>query len=352
MCNERKGLKMKEIKFVLFADLHYKKEMYMSMVSDLAYILKRGKDNGVDFAIHCGDMCNDYIRSPELINTYLKNPYDMPAYGLYGNHELESEGNSMARVTPLLNNREVVWGTADGKIGDGSVGYYYFDLNGYRIICVDTNYSWNPQKECYEHNLTCSYGEPRGNVKVNSLGPVQLLWLEQTLNDAAEQKLQCLIFAHESFSGVWSSSPDTAAVQEMIRRVNAKQPRTVRMVINGHLHSNHENVLDNVVHWDTNTVRNGLWMPIREPHYTNETFLYTDYDEQGNETRAWERPLTDLWMHCQTWFYADPLCAIVTLREDGYIKVDGAQSSWYADVVPTTDKYPLDPSITSKEYYL
>ena len=121
---------MKEVKFTAFADFHYKKGMYIPSVKDMDNILDRAKADNADLVIHLGDMCNDYIGSKELVNAYLDNKYGFAVYGLYGNHELESENNSMPVVTPMLTNREVVWGTADGKIGDGSIAYYYFDKIG------------------------------------------------------------------------------------------------------------------------------------------------------------------------------------------------------------------------------
>ena len=184
----------RQIKLALFADLHYKKGMYIASVSDMQAILDRAAESNVNFVVHAGDMCNDYIKSPELTNAYLNNVYGLPVYGIYGNHELESKENSMQVVTPMLTNREVVWGTADGKIGDGSIGYYYFECNGFRIVCADTNYSYNPDKNEWEHNATCSYGAPSGNTKAHSLGPVQLAWLKGTSKNSSHRELT------ESFS--------------------------------------------------------------------------------------------------------------------------------------------------------
>ena len=189
-----------QLKFSVFADLHYKYGMYTASVENLSDILKRANINNVDFIIHCGDLCNDYIGSPEIFKTYLNNEYNLKAYGVYGNHELEADNNSMEFVTPrLCNDNAVVWGSKDSKIGDGNIGYYYFDLKGFRIICVDTNYSFNERENCWEHNKTCSYGAPEKNSKENSLGPVQLEWLESVLFDATDNCLKCIVFGHDSF---------------------------------------------------------------------------------------------------------------------------------------------------------
>ena len=43
------------IKFLVFADTHYKKGLYRTQVSDLEKIMKRAADEKVDFVVHCGD---------------------------------------------------------------------------------------------------------------------------------------------------------------------------------------------------------------------------------------------------------------------------------------------------------
>ena len=79
--------------------------MYTPQVAHLKQILDRAAENNVDFVLHGGDFCNDYAGSPELIDLYLNNPHNLPVYGVYGNHELETVGNSMENVTPCLCNQ-------------------------------------------------------------------------------------------------------------------------------------------------------------------------------------------------------------------------------------------------------
>ena len=343
----------KKIKFSVFADLHYKYMMYPSTVEDLEAILKRADDNNVDFVIHCGDFCNDYIGSPELCRTYIDNKYNLSVYGIYGNHELESVDNSMELVTPLLTNgKNIVWGTKDGKIGDGNIGYYYFDVNGFRIICTDTNYSFNSELNDWEHNRTCSYGPPSGNDKYNSLAPKQLAWLEKVLYDAAEKELHCIVFSHESFTGLWSSSPDSEKVRELFAKVNAKCEGTVMMAINGHNHKNRFAQKDGIVYLDVNTVRNGEWIGNGYDHYGKEhTFEVTEYDDKGKLLEKRNESLGNLRMGRNTWFFKDPLNAIITVEENGHIVVEGMKSSWCYDILP--EKIGIDgrmAEITNLEY--
>ena len=187
------------LKFTVFSDLHYKKHMYAASIADhLEPIIERAHSSGSDFILHAGDLCNDYNGSKELTNSLLKNKYSLPVYGVYGNHELETRGNTMEVVTPLLTNRTVSFGTPDGRFSS-EIGYYHFDIKGFRIICTDTNYSQLNGE--WVHNLPASWGPPNGAENQNALSPKQLDWLESTLNDAADKGLKCIVVSHAEFSG-------------------------------------------------------------------------------------------------------------------------------------------------------
>lgn len=197
----RSGAGAKELTFTLFSDFHYKAGLYSTSIADLRSILARADSSNSAFILSGGDITNDMKGSPELYQTYLNYVRSdgsiLPAYNIYGNHELESEGNTMALVTPTLtNDANVVWGTADGRPAeDGSIGYYYFESSGFRIVCLDTQYSYNPNHKDgvligWEHNLPNSYGCPSaarnatrgfdegkdaaGNQYPNALGATQL----------------------------------------------------------------------------------------------------------------------------------------------------------------------------------
>jgi len=337
---------MEIIKFTLFADFHYKKGMYISPVSDMSEIISSAVASGSDFVLHAGDMCNDYKGSPELISAYLGNPEGMAVYGVYGNHELESTDNSMNRVTPLLTNRPVVFGTADGETGDGSVAYYYFDKGKFRFICLDTNYSYSEERGVWEHNTERSYGAPKGNLYPDSLGPEQLEWLHLVLDATRAEKKHAILVSHAAFGGdAPKLSPDASSVRRLIALVNKEAPRTVIMAINGHYHTNHLTVSDGVVYLDTNTTRNGYWSSKAVPHYNDECFTFVDYDAEGTELSRIERPVNKLRMSANTWYFASPLYTVVTISTDGVIAVDGMEVGWLFGVDPNPDFF-ADPRIT------
>ena len=347
----------KTLTFTLFSDFHYKAGMYPATISDLNTIMQRAEDSGSAFVLSAGDFTNDAMGSPELFEAFLNYTTGegtvLPAYNIYGNHELEA-GNTMAFMTPLLtNDANVVWGTADGSY-DENIGYYCFEKEGFRIICLDSQYSYNPTSGVWEHNYSGSSGWPSGNTLGGSLGPSQLAWLEAVLMDAAEKDIPCIVVAHDGFSGLgWATtSPDSETIRGLYRKANDANSGTVLMSINGHIHTNHQGWNDGVFYFDTNTVRNNWWQETAVDHYTDEhTFMYEEYDEEGNLIATYEKPLNSLTMGAKTWFSADPLSCVITLSADGMVQVDGAQSDWVYGIAPDTSTDGVMCEITSGTFW-
>lgn len=338
------------MKFLLFADFHYQHAAYASTVDELNVVMQRAADNDVDFVIHAGDFCNDYVKSPEALRAYLDNPHGLAVYGVYGNHELEwvthdrqglDKSNPMERVTPYLSNRadDIVWGTADGKIGDGSIGYYYFDCKGFRIVCTDTNYSYSPERDAWEHNK--DYFRDPANKCGDSLGTEQLNWLEDVLTDAAKQGIPCIVVGHAGYCAHWNRSGQNAEVREIYSRVNAIRKGTVRMSINGHYHTQRSIVEDNILYWDQNsTVHAIMYISTDGDHYTDEhTYTYTEYDAEGNPIKTYEAPYSKCYRGQFGYHFSNPISAIITLGEDGSIAIEGAETDFKYGVRPLKENW-------------
>lgn len=334
------------LKFLVFTDLHYKKRMYTASIGDLEKILDRANAENVDFVIHAGDFCNDYAGSPELTHTYLQNKYALPVYGIYGNHELETVGNSMENVTPLLCNRDVCFATdADNR----ALGHWYTDIKGFRIIGLDSNYSYSEERTAWEHNRPASYGCPAGNKYSDSLGPEQMAWLDATLADTQARGMKAIVVSHACFSGLWYHNANA----EEVRRIFAKYKGTVLLAVNGHEHRDHFAVVDGVAYFDVNTVKNGDWMKCEEFHYEDtHTSPFTDYDENGNPTTTEDFPLNKLRQGINTWFFTEPLSAIVTVSDAGEIKIDGRKTAWMYGIEPLPLCDGVKPEITDRECLL
>lgn len=358
--DDYKGSETKTITFSLFADLHYYKDTYITPVSHLEKILERANNNNVDFVMQAGDFCNNFINSPEIVNTYLNNIYDLPVYGVLGNHDLEADsGNTIAYVGARLTNQQnVVWGTEDGTFGDGSIAYYYYDYNGFRIVCTDTNYYWydNGTTAEWRHYPTWYAGIPSSDTayasQSNSLGDAQREWLEEVLMDAADQDMPCIVVTHASMSGNRNTGSDSAKVREIFRKVNDKQLGTVLMVINGHHHTNHTEYVDGILYFDMNT-SNGSYVPDGTTKTLNydetATYEYVTYDAEGKATGTTTRLINDLASigKNEMFYYEGPLSAIVHVSSNGRIIIEGDQTDWYLDVAPANAGDGVEPFVNS-----
>ncbi|MBO5218581.1 MAG: metallophosphoesterase [Clostridia bacterium] len=337
---------MDTLTFGLFSDLHYKKNTYPTAVAHLEHILDRAASEAADFVMHCGDFCNDHAGSPELIRAWLDNPHGLDVYGILGNHDLEGRGNTLASVRRNLTNRPVVWGTENA-------GYFFFDRGAFRVIGLDAGYSLCESTGLWVHNPDGGYGAPRGNAHPHSLGPAQLAWLEEILTDAASNGLHCLIFSHASASPAWRHYSDADALHELFVRVNARRAGTVFAMFNGHYHTSHAACVDHVLYYDVNAVISGAWRWNEAHHYApGHTYRFTDYDAAGNPLGSRERPLIEIGEAITSWFYNDPLSAMVTVSDDGRIRVRGAKTSWMHGILPHVDYDGCMPEIPDLELTL
>jgi len=314
---------MKKMVITLFSDFHYKKGMYPARVSDLEEIIASAKKTGSDLILHAGDFSNDYHGSPEILKAFLHNKAEIPVYGVYGNHELESD-NEMKFVSACLSNRPLCWGGEPEKDG-----YYTADLGEYLLVGLDTNYS-KKSDGSWEHNRRGSWGSPAENSLGDSLGSEQLIWLEKVLNRAADEGKHAILVSHAGFSGRWDSSPDHEKVRKIINNANRKAPRTVILCINGHYHTDHAALMDHVLYLDMVTVKNGTWRPDRYEIYQDETYPFDPYDDCGNPSGPTEmRYLKDLTMAPHMWYYTDNLYTTLTIEGDR-ISYTRKESQWVA----------------------
>jgi 3',5'-cyclic AMP phosphodiesterase CpdA len=334
------------IRFSVFADFHYKKRMYTSSLEDLDHILSRANDAKVDFILHAGDFCNDYAGSPELMRAYHQNKYALPTYGIYGNHELETLGNTMEIVTPKLSNQSVRFATDEQG---NALGYWYNDIKGFRLIGLDSNYSYNEDAKEWEHNRPASYGCPAGNKYSDSLGPDQFAWLDETLADAAKQGLKVITVSHACFSGLWYHNAEA----KNVRAIFAKYPGTVLLAINGHEHKDHFAVVDGVAYLDVNSTTNGFWEKRTDYHYDDaHTFRFTDYDADGKPITTEDFPLNNLRQGSNTWFFTTPVSAIVSITDDGRITIKGEKTEWRYGVEPYRFEDGIKTAIEDREIQL
>ena len=299
------------IKFTVFSDLHYDRNF--ARHEHVEEIIESAKAKNSEFIMHCGDLTRKWTEFTELSETLLSNKYDLKVYGTYGNHDTESVDNTFDFVTPrLTNDQNVVWGTEDGKVGNGDVTYFYVDKSDYRFIFIDTNHSYFPKEGIIKHAPPGMGEAPPENEPRHVLGENQLKWLEDVLNDACEKGLHCITASHAGFAGFkeggWENptpSYDIEKVRAMFNKVNAKRPHTVIMSINGHYHTDHAATADNMVFFSVNSCMTGWW---------------------------------DCW-HSKPYHYGIPLYATVTITDDFEIIIEGKEGCWLDGVAPENEEH-------------
>ena len=77
------------------------------------------------------------------------------------------------------------------------------------------------------------------------------------------------------------------------------------------------------------------------------TFDFVEYDEQGEPVRTYKRPYTDLRGSAKTWYFRDPLSAVVTISPDSVITVDGMETEWLFGIEPPRHHAQVMPRISS-----
>ncbi len=322
------------LKFTTIGDFHYRKKMYATTVEDMEKIVENSFDEKVDFILHLGDLCTDYTHSPELISTLLNNKYSIPVYGIMGNHELE-HNHTPDMIIPYLTNRDVTFG--EPIYNETKAAHWYTDIDNFRLIGLDTNFVYLPEKETWHRKL--EFIRPEGSILDLSLAPLQLQWLEDVIAEASVLGKKVLIASHAPLvkdPWIWES-PDFESAQKIF----AKYPRTVLLAMNGHVHTDNFEVRNDVAYFDVNTARLGCWWHQDEHHYSPEhTFPFTEYDENGNVLSTVDMPFRELSQGINSWFFKDPLWATVTVTENGHVTIKGRKTEWAYDVVPERENNP------------
>ncbi len=333
------------IKFLLFSDFHYQKSAYPTTLNDIDVMLKKANEENVDFCIQCGDFCTDGINNLEVYKAYQQNKYDLPCYGIIGNHELEgSSENTMELITPTLCNRKV-----EKPYPEAS--YWYTDIKGIRLIGLDSNHSYNPQTKQWEHTPPGRTGARPGNTHVAHVHPAQMEWLKNTLDDAKEKGLKAILFSHHALSGAFNFNCGNG---KEIRDLLENYKKTAVMCICGDLHADLFTVINKVAYYCITATRFLADSGTNSPYPQTAEFDFIEYDEKLNPVKTYKKSVNSL-SKC-TYRYSDsPLYAIVTIADDGSLTINGTKAGWLCSVAPDESaqrRYPYSTEIKDRYYKL
>ena len=280
---------MDRCKFLLFSDIHVVPDaFYDPSGRKLDIVIEAARREGVDFMIHAGDFCHGVdsdARAREAVERY--NACGIPAYHSLGNHD--TDNSSLAATLAAYNM---------------PAPYYLFECHGIRFIVMSTNYCnvdgrWVP----YEFGNYFRHGGSRGYVPRE-----ELEWLRARLE---ESRCPCVIISHMSFERL-DGALNADEVRAVIDAANARRKGTVLMCINGHYHTDHMRLLNNVCYLDMNA-SSYYW--IDEPHDRYPSELTGRYSAMRN-----------------TLVYDAPPYAVVSVSDDMEIDVRGHSSSMFMGV--------------------
>lgn len=289
---------MNTVKFCVFTDIHhYPGCFFTEAPRRLKEIQQHALEENCDFIIQCGDFCHGPEHYPDFVASY--NHFSIPSYHCIGNND--SENTTAAKTV-----------SGYGLEND----FYFFDQNGFRMVVMNTNYYQKDGKFYpYQDNDYRPYGGSRGWIP-----PHEMEWLEQTL---LSSPYPCILFSHQSIERDTDAVFNAKEVQALIRRANQLQKHKVLLCINGHRHRDFLRIKDNVAYLDLNSASYDL---VDIPHNCFDPKLIKQF--HGAD---------------RTVIYNDPLHAIITVTEDGEIKIDGTESSFYLGIsAEASGNNPID----------
>lgn len=289
---------MSEIKFLAFADLHNAANYYNHAGERMLKIKDHAIAENVDMVLHCGDLTHGPTIEPEPKVVPICDSLPMPVLHSFGNHECD--GSTYEEVLEAYHM---------------PCGYCYNDVKGFRFIAYDAHHMIHHGE--FIHYSKLNYWHPPHGIRepetiMDVLGEEQIKWIEKTI---MESPYPCILYGHHSWVRQKSAlnAEERKAVKEMLRRVN-KDKQRVMMVMCGHYHTDYMTIEDNVVFFELNSASNYYYGP------THNAFPEEVFAEAGGAHH--------------TIIHNDPVHCIITLRDDGTIKIKGMESSYFMDVSP------------------
>lgn len=185
-----------EIRILSIADIQYADKatsgsrFYRNSIAKLQQIREEVKDEKIDFVIHLGDIIDTKYSNLAAPMAELKNfPYKQ--YFVMGNHDFDDSAENVEKI-------RLEFGLEDSL-------YYYFDIEGWRFIGVDTNRLstyFKPKDEALHslalklHKEIKDSGGNWGRTWNGGVDKAQLEWLDELLKKSEVEDKKVILFAH------------------------------------------------------------------------------------------------------------------------------------------------------------
>ncbi len=170
--------------------------------------------------------------------------------------------------------------------------YYSFDLGGYHFVVLDGN---DKKKQ------GAVSGYPR------YIGEQQAEWLK---NDLLKTNSPTFIFSHQSIENA-GGVENGQAIRRIIEEANREAGfRKVLACFSGHHHADYYTVIEDIYYIQINSI---------SYEWLGADYKHARFSEEIEKAHPWVS---------YTAPYRDALYAIVTIRSEGAIEIDGIQSEW------------------------
>ncbi len=296
---------MEKIKFGVMADIHL--DIMHDGKQRMQAFLTEMERQDVDFIIQLGDFtypedtsrcdCPVDIMPVNVKLAYnhkttaettsvlkMYNDFSKPKYHVFGNHDFDFISCKGAIEMYGVENN-----------------YYSFHKKGWHFIALDGNYIKDKNGE-YKHY---EYGQ-YFYQDLPWLSPDQLTWLRNEFENSTEP---IIIFSHQPLFKFFGCVKNYQDVLDLIKEYNDKG-KDIRMCLNGHLHLDRLDVIDDVLFYNVNSMSN-VWVDLK-------------YEYVGRYPEQLEKEFPNL---RYTFPFEKPLWAVITLDDNG-VKVEGTEGAW------------------------
>lgn len=276
------------VKFSAFADIHHNPGAFLSNAPErLAKIQQRALKEKVDFIVQLGDFCHAPAREAAFVKEF--SSFQIPSRHVLGNHDCD--GNTFAETLEAYGLKS---------------GHYTFDAKGFRFVVLDTSFLAEDGPHFEKGNQYKVKGGERGFISRE-----QLAWFRDTLMGAP---CKCVVLSHQSLERDNIGVGNLPAVRKIINEANVAVPHKVPLCINGHFHRDFLRIRDGVAYFDLNSA---------------------SQDWYGTGHKAYPKELcAKASLLSKTIIWNDPIHAVITLSDDGWLKIDGMTSSFFMGITP------------------
>jgi predicted phosphodiesterase len=259
------------VQFGICADVH--KDVIHDADRRLRIFVDEMNRQDVGFIVQLGDFCRPYEKNRGFMDIW--NSFKGKGYHVLGNHD--TDGGFTREQT-------VEFWESNGK-------YYSFDVTGYHFVVLDGN----------DRHEGAAGGYPR------YIGPEQAKWLEDDLKNT---ELLTFLFSHQSLENT-GGLENGDEIRAILEKANEQAGfKKVVASFSGHHHTDFHKEIAGIHYIQINSM---------SYQWVGEKYRYVRFSEEIEKANPWVSFTVP---------YKEPLYAVVTLRGNSVIEIEGTKTEY------------------------